>query len=246
MCAYEFNCCWLLCVLSLFSSLLTLAPPPYLCRLPSPMRRPSSGSRRPSLGLCLPLDCADLPLIALRCLVCFGKSKKKESNKKKENKVGTHTTKKIGCLILADLFFTGLPLPFQKKCVWWLALLYYFVHIISLWVSPEKKRKKPEKEKKRKKGQRRKQAAYPFSDFLCYPPTNLAPTLHFVSSSFAQVLHYNSTLHYCLIVLILDLSAAYPELYIFLRREDFVSPGNRSSNLSRVPPVGCSSPMCAW
>jgi hypothetical protein len=35
-----------------------------------------------------------------------------------------------------------------------------------------------------------------------------------------------------LIVLILALSAAYPELHIFLRRAVFVSPGNRSSNLS--------------
>ena len=76
-----------------FSSLLTLAPPPSLCRLPSPTCRPSSGSRRPSLGSRLPLDCADLPLIALRCLVCFGKSKKRKAIKKKENKVGTHTTK---------------------------------------------------------------------------------------------------------------------------------------------------------
>ena len=31
MCAYAFNCCWLLCVLSLFSFRLTLAPPPSLC-----------------------------------------------------------------------------------------------------------------------------------------------------------------------------------------------------------------------
>jgi hypothetical protein len=57
-----------------------------------------------------------------------------------------------------------------------------------------------------------------------------------------RVLHYHSTLHYCLSVLILDLSEAYLELHIFLRRADFVSPGNRSSNLSWVPPVGCRSP----
>jgi hypothetical protein len=47
-----------------------------------------------------------------------------------------------------------------------------------------------------------------------------------------RVSHYHSTLHYCLSVLILDLSEAYLELHIFLRRADFVSPGNRSSNLS--------------
>ena len=188
MCAYAFNCCPLLCVLSLFSFLLTLAPPPSLCCSPSPTRPPFSGSR-------LPLDCADLPLIALRCLVCFGKSKKRKAIKKRKTKKESTAQKNrlphIGWSRLT-LFFTGLPLPFQKKCVWWLALLYSFVHIISLWVSPEKK-------KKRKKGQRRKQTGggrsrfwasafchagrqpcappllllfSPFSDFLCYPPTN--------------------------------------------------------------------------
>jgi hypothetical protein len=38
--------------------------------------------------------------------------------------------------------------------------------------------------------------------------------------------------NYCLIVLILQLSAAFPKLHNVLRRPDFVSPGNRSSNLS--------------
>jgi hypothetical protein len=57
-----------------------------------------------------------------------------------------------------------------------------------------------------------------------------------------RVSHYHSTLHYCLSVLILDLSAAYLELHIFLRQANFVSPGNRFSNLSRVPSVGCRSP----
>ncbi|WVZ70704.1 hypothetical protein U9M48_019347 [Paspalum notatum var. saurae] len=38
-------------------------------------------------------------------------------------------------------------------------------------------------------------------------------------------------------------ASAYPELHIVLRRAGFVSPGNRSSNLSLVLPVGCSSPL---
>ena len=50
---------------------------------------------------------------------------------------------------------------------------------------------------------------------------------------------------YCLIVLTLDLSAAYPELHIFLRRADLVSPGNRSSNLSPVRFVVALHP-CAF
>jgi hypothetical protein len=49
--------------------------------------------------------------------------------------------------------------------------------------------------------------------------------------------------NYCLIVLILQLRATFPELHKVLHRPGFVSPGNRSSNLLQVPSVGCSSPL---
>jgi hypothetical protein len=72
------------------------------------------------------------------------------------------------------------------------------------------------------------------------------PLLHPFPATFDRVSHYNSTSHYCLIVLILQVSAAFPEIHKVLLRADLVPPGNRSSNLSQVPPVGCSSPLCAW
>ena len=97
MCAYAFNCCWLLCVLSLFSFRLTLAPPPSLC------------PDRP------PLPCV------------FGKSKKKEREKHNRVRdfwsrlsradappfpffVSDHTSLSTGCVfLLASL--KGLPNP---------------------------------------------------------------------------------------------------------------------------------------
>jgi hypothetical protein len=84
------------------------------------------------------------------------------------------------------------------------------------------------------------------SPLLCFSFAPL-PLLHLCTFQqlWLHVWHYHSTLHYCLIVLILPLSAAYPKLHIVLRRAEFVSPGNRSSNLSPVLPVGCSSPLCA-
>ena len=81
----------------------------------------------------------------------------------------------------------------------------------------------------------------------CRPPPPLTSTFTpCFQQLWLRVWQYYSTLHYCLIVLTLDLSAAYLELNIVLRRADFVSPSNRSSNLSLVLPVGCSSPPCAW
>jgi hypothetical protein len=92
--------------------------------------------------------------------------------------------------------------------------------------------------------------------FTLHPPTPCFPPLlcscsdfscpSVWSATFEMCLAALSTLHYCLIVLILDLSATFPKIHIFLRRADSVSPSNRSSNLSRVPPVGCRSPLCAW
>jgi hypothetical protein len=82
--------------------------------------------------------------------------------------------------------------------------------------------------------------------FLCPPYPCSTFALCYLHVGVLRVWHYNSTLHYCLIALTLELSAAYPELHIVLRRADFVSPGNRSSNLSSVLPVGCRSPLCAW
>jgi hypothetical protein len=91
------------------------------------------------------------------------------------------------------------------------------------------------------------------SAFSAAPSHHLFPLVYFPSTftlCFQQLCYVICTIiqlcNYCLIVLILDLSAAYPKHHIFLRRADFVSPGNRSSNLSQVPPVGCRSPLCAW
>ena len=132
MCAYAFNCCWLLCVLSLFSFRLTLAPPPSLCRSPSPTRQPFFRIARlwntPFCGSCLPLDCADLPLIALPCLVCLASQKKKGKRETQPRarflvapltrrrlhpfpfSVSDHTSLSTGCVfLLASL--KGLPNP---------------------------------------------------------------------------------------------------------------------------------------
>ena len=142
---------------------------------------PAPGLRRPAP------DRPPLPCV-------FWKVKKRESNQKKGKQRRKAHHKKIGCLILADLgsllrervsfFYRTTPTLPEKVCVVTCSFVLFCSY--NQFVSfSEKREKKPEK--KEKKGQRRKQAAYPFSDFLCYPPTNLAPTLHFVSSSFAQV-----------------------------------------------------------
>jgi hypothetical protein len=86
-------------------------------------------------------------------------------------------------------------------------------------------------------------------------PTSRCATVAFLTlHSFqhlwsAALSHFSTPFQLCVIVwivLILHFSAAYPKLHRFLRWADFVPPGNRSSNLSQVPPVGCRSPLCAW
>ena len=153
------------------------------------------------------------------------------------------------------------------------ALCSYSLRLVSVWseiscgsswcVSKSKtNKKKSEKKvkKKKRKGVKKKSGSHSvcvwrtvWYRWYLFSVLSLIVHLHLLlhfAPCFQQlcfrVWHYNSTLHYCLIVLTLELSAAYPELHIFLRRADFVSPGNRSSNLSRVPPVGCRSPLCAW
>jgi hypothetical protein len=91
------------------------------------------------------------------------------------------------------------------------------------------------------------------SAFSAAPSHLLFPLVSFPSTftlCFLQLCYVICTIiqlcNYCLIVLILQLSAAFPKLHKVLRQPGFVSPGNGSSNLSQVPPVGCWSPLCAW
>ena len=107
-----------------FSSLLTLAPPPSLCRSPSPTRQPFFGIARlwntPFCGSRLPLDCTDLPLIALHCLVCLASQKKRKERNTTARVIPDHTSLSTGCVfLLASLKKKGLPNPDRlqlRKC----------------------------------------------------------------------------------------------------------------------------------
>jgi hypothetical protein len=102
----------------------------------------------------------------------------------------------------------------------------------------ERKVKKKGKKAIKKKGEQKKKGKAEKTVFCCafsIFATFLASVLSvsLVSSSVCTCVSTIIQLCvYCLIVLILALSAAYSELHIFLRRAVFVSPGNRSSNLS--------------
>jgi hypothetical protein len=202
-------------------------PPPHPPPTPPFLDRATPGLRR----------CPDRP-------PCVGSKKKKErkQSKKTRGKVTKKrkvTKKKTRGKATPDLqrslytrssCYRNTPVLSEKVCVV-TCCLRSSVFILSVLRTPKKKHKTA--------------FCCALSTFATFLASVLSVSL--VASSFCTCFSTIIQLCiYCLIVLILALSAAYPELHIFLRRADFVSPGNRSSNLSRVPPVGCRSPLCAW